>query len=134
MVEIIIDAKGAIYGRLCSYAAKQALAGNEIRVINSEQAIMTGNKKDLINKYWGLRRKGGHSQKGPKYSKLAYQMLRRGIRGMLPDFRKGIGKQAFSKIRCHNGLPNELKDKKAIKMPGVNQDKYITLKELSEKI
>ena len=41
----IIDGKGAILGRLASYAAKQALKGEEIVVLNCEEVIITGNKK-----------------------------------------------------------------------------------------
>ena len=37
MAKIIIDATGAIFGRLSSYAAKQALLGNEIVIINAEK-------------------------------------------------------------------------------------------------
>ena len=48
--KIIIDANGAVFGRLCSFAAKKALEGDEVIIVNSENAIMTGNKSDLIQK------------------------------------------------------------------------------------
>jgi|TARA_B100001971_G_C18170467_1_gene526793 large subunit ribosomal protein L13 len=135
MVEkIIIDATKASFGRVCSYAAKQALQGNEVVIINSEKAVITGNKKDIIIKYRTLKQKGGHSQKGPKYVNIAYKILKRGIRGMLPDHRKGQGKQAFLRIKCHNGIPSEFKDKEMKKIQGPRHNKYITLKELVEKI
>ena len=41
-------------------------------------------------------------------------MLKRGIRGMLPDFRKGQGKQAFQRIKCYDGIPEEFKNKKVL--------------------
>ena len=136
MAEIIIDATNGSFGRICSYAAKQALEGNEIIIVNSEKSIISGNKKDIIQKYNTLRGKGGKSQKGPKYIKIPYRMLKRGIRGMLPDHRRGIGKQAFLKIKCHDGIPAEFKDKTSEmkKIQGLKHNKYITLKELSEKI
>ena len=133
MEKIIIDANEEVFGRLCSYAAKKALEGNEIIVVNSEKAIISGNKKDIINKYKTLRAKGGFSQKGPKYSKITYYMLKRGIRGMLPDHRKGIGKQAFSRIKCYNGIPKEFEGK-SIKLNTRKPIKYLELKELSEKL
>jgi large subunit ribosomal protein L13 len=132
--KIIINADGAIFGRLCSFAAKSALEGKEIIIVNSEKAIMTGNKKDIIQKYIALRASGGHSQKRPKYTKISSYMIKRGIRGMLPDHRKGIGKQALSKIRCYNHLPEEFKDQKMNDVQRGNNNKYITLKELSERI
>ena len=134
MAKIIIDATKASFGRICSYAAKQAIEGNEIIVLNSEKAIITGNKKDIINKHRTLKQKGGHSQKGPKYVKIAYKILKRGVRGMLPDHRKGQGKQAFSRIKCYNGVPEEFKEKEMKKIQGPKHNKYITLKELTEKI
>ena len=49
---------------------------------------------------------------------------------MLPDFRKGQGKQAFLRIKCHNGVPEEFKGKELIKIQGPRHNKYITLKDL----
>lgn len=134
MAKIIIDAENGIFGRLCSFAAKKALEGNEIVIVNSEKAVMTGNKKDIIEKYNTLRKKGGTSLKGPKYSKIPYMMLKRGIRGMLPDHRRGQGKQAFSRIRCYSKVPTEFEGQKMIKAGHTKPKKFILLKELSEKI
>ena len=134
MEEIIIDAAETIFGRLCSFAAKKALEGSKVIILNSEKAIISGNKKDIIEKYRTLRQKGGSSLKGPKYSKLPYKMLKRGIRGMLPDHRRGIGKEAFRRIKCYDGVPEEFKDKKSIKINTKKPFKYIELKELSERI
>lgn len=132
--KIIINAENGILGRLASYAAKQALQGAEISVVNCEKAVITGNKKDIIQKYKVLRAKGGHSQKGPKVSKTPYRLVKRVIRGMLPNHRGGIGKQALGRIRCYNDIPDEFKDQKMEKMPSPKTSKYIELKELSEKL
>ncbi len=128
--KLIIDAEGAIFGRLCSYAAKQALNGKEIAIINSEKAIITGNRKDILERYQRLRALGGTARKGPFYPKSSYMTLKRGIRGMLPDHRKGIGKQAFQKIKCYDGIPEDLKGHKAIKLKMQEKNKYIELKNI----
>ncbi|MFA5764360.1 MAG: 50S ribosomal protein L13, partial [archaeon] len=125
---------GAVFGRLCSFAAKKALEGYEIIVVNSEQAIMSGNKTNIAQKYIALRAQGGHSNKRPKYAKIPYRMVKRGIRGMLPDHVGGIGKQALSRVRCYEGVPAEFKDQKMLTIQGLNHSKYITIKELSERI
>ncbi|MBD3253013.1 50S ribosomal protein L13 [Candidatus Pacearchaeota archaeon] len=130
----IIDAEGAVIGRLSSYAAKNALRGNEIIIVNSEKAVITGNKKNIIERYKNLIKKGGHSLKGPKISKIPFKLLKRIIRGMLPDFRKGIGKEAFKKIRCYNGVPKEFENTEKIKIESRNPVKFITLGELSERL
>ena len=132
--KIIINGKGAVFGRLCSFAAKKALEGNEIIILNSEKVIISGNKKDTIKKYNELRHKGGHSQKGPQYDRIPYMMLKRGIRGMLPDHRKGIGKQALLRIKCYNDTPVEFENEKMISIIAPVKNKFIELKELAEKL
>ena len=42
MAKIFIDAENSVRGRVASYAAKQALGGNEIIVLNSEKALISG--------------------------------------------------------------------------------------------
>lgn len=112
--EIVIDAENAVLGRLASYAAKQALSGKKIIIVNAEKAIVVGNKKDIIENYIRMKRRGGASLKGPFFSYLAYKILKRTIRGMLP-YEKGRGKEALKNIFCYNSIPEEFKDKKMFK-------------------
>ena len=134
MKPIILDAEKAVMGRLCSFAAKKALQGSEVIIVNCKKAIIKGDKKDIIKKYKTIREKGGHSQKGPYYSRIPYKMLKRSIRGMLPDHRRGIGKQALKKIRCFDEIPPEYKDEKMIKSGKTKPKKFIELEELSKKL
>ena len=134
MKKVIVDGEGAIFGRLCSFTAKKALEGNEIIILNSEKVVISGNKKDIIAKYDELSKKGGHSLKGPKYVRIPYLMLKRGIRGMLPDFRRGQGRDAFKRVKCYDGIPLEFKDEKMLKISAPKKLKYIELKELAEKL
>ena len=87
-----------------------------------------------IHEFEKLRAKGGHSQKGPKYSKSPSKILKRSIRGMLPDHRKGTGRDAFKKIRCYDDIPPEFKEEKMLKITAPKKLKYIELKELSKRI
>jgi len=132
--KLIVDAGGAVFGRLCSFVSKKALEGNEIIVINSEKVIITGNKKDIIKKYKELKEKAGSSLKGPKFPRVAYRILKKGIKGMLPDFRRGFGKKTLLKIKCYDGVPKEFEGEKMIKSGKVKPKKYIELKELCEKL
>ena len=134
MAKMIIDANGAILGRVCSFAAKKALQGDEIVIVNSERAIITGNKRDIIKQYKQLKETAGSSLKGPKFPKTSYRILKKGIRGMLPDFRRGTGKTTFARIKCYNGIPKEFEDEKMIKSCKTKPRKYVELKELAEKI
>ena len=134
MVKIIIDGNGAVFGRICSFTAKKALEGNEVIIVNSEKTIMTGNKKDTIAKYFSIRKKGGHSQKGPKLSNVPHRILKRAIRGMLPDHRKGQGKETLKRIKCYDGMPEEFKEEKMMKVNAPKKLKFMELKELASKI
>ena len=131
---IIIDAEGAILGRLCTYIAKEALQGNEMIILNSEKTIITGNKQNIIEKYQIMRGLGGRAQKGPLYPKKSSMLLKRAIRGMLPSHRVGIGREAFKRIICYDGIPREFEKEKTIKIKVTKPEKFMELKELSERL
>ncbi|MEK6935505.1 MAG: 50S ribosomal protein L13 [Nanoarchaeota archaeon] len=134
MERIIVDGENAIFGRLCSFVAKKALEGNEIVVVNSEKTIITGNKIDIIKKRRELIAKGGSARKGPFFPRISYQILKRCIRGMLPDYSRGIGKAALENIKCYNGIPTEFENQTMIKLGKAKPLKYLELRELSEKV
>ena len=131
MSEIIIDAKNATLGRLASYAAKKALQGEKVIIVNSEEAIISGRKEDILGKYLRLRGLGGSSLKGPKITKKSERIVKRAIRGMIGEHRSGRGKEAWRRIKCFDGLPEEYKDKKMIKSgKEIKNKRFIRLKEL----
>lgn len=129
----IIDGKNAVLGRLASYVAKEALNGEEIIILNSEKIIITGNKKDIKNKLEERKRRTGSGQKGPKISRNADKMVKRAIRGMLPNFRRGRGKIAYQKIKCYMGIPKEFQDAKKIVGGREKKTKFISVEEISKK-
>ncbi|HDK41958.1 MAG TPA: 50S ribosomal protein L13 [Candidatus Pacearchaeota archaeon] len=128
----IIDGSGAILGRLASYVAKEALKGEEITIINCEEIIISGNKKNIKEGFEAKRSRVGSSQKGPKHSRVSEKNVKRTIRGMIPTHRKGRGRVAFKKIRCYNKIPKEFKDSKAIKAGKGKPIKYSKVKEFSK--
>ena len=109
---MIIDGNNLIAGRLASYAAKQALLGNEIEVINSEKILITGSKADVMKKQLH-RQERGHPYKGPFIPKREDKFMRRMIRGMLPH-KQPRGIAAYAKVKCHIGVPEELEGKETI--------------------
>jgi len=112
----IIDGKNAVIGRLASYAAKEALKGEDIIVVNCRDVLITGNKKNIKKEFEGKRKRVGSGQKGPKISQLSYQIVKKAIRGMLPNYRMGRGKIALQKIKCYDDEPEEYKEKEKISM------------------
>ena len=128
----IIDGEGAIMGRLASYAAKEALKGEEIVILNSEKVIITGNRENIKADFEASRTRIGSGQKGPKVSRSSEKILKRVIRGMLPDHRKGRGKIALAKIKCYIGIPKEFQGLKKISGGKEVKGKFITIGELKK--
>lgn len=132
MKKIIIDGKGARLGRLASYVAKQLLKGDEAVVVNCEEVIISGNKRMIKKRFEERRSRVGHSQKGPKLSKTSERMVKRTIRGMLPEHRFGRGREAFKKLRCYNKIPKEFEGKEMIKAGKDKPIKFSKVKEFSK--
>ncbi|HUW43395.1 MAG TPA: 50S ribosomal protein L13 [Bacillota bacterium] len=129
----IIDGKNAVLGRLASYVAKEALKGEEIVILNSDKVIITGNRKNIEEHFEEKRSKIGSGQKGPKVSRNTERIVKRAIRGMLPNFRKGRGKIAYRKIKCYVGIPKEFQDAKKIVGGREKKTKFIYVADISNK-
>lgn len=128
-MEIYINANNLIVGRIGSYSAKKALLGNNVRVLNCEKAVVTGNRKNVLGKFTRLREIGNTSN-GPFLPRMPDRFLRRTIRGMLP-YKKPRGRDAFKRIMCYIGVPEEFKDKKMITLPDADVSKTKSLRFLS---
>lgn len=113
--KLIVDAENAVLGRMASLAAKAALMGKEVIVVNAEKTILSGKKQDIAAKYLTLRKKGGSSQKGPIFTASSERIVKRTIRGML-EHKKGKGREAFKRIRCYDQIPEELKNMDKVKI------------------
>ena len=127
MAEIYIDAANAIVGRVGAFSAKRALLGDTIKIMNCEKAVMSGNKEDVIGRYYHRRNKIGQPQKGPFISRLPDRFVRRTIRGMLP-YKRTKGAEAYKRIMCYLGVPEKFKDKKLETVQGADAGKLKLLK------
>lgn len=130
----IIDAEGASLGRLSTHVAKRLLEGEEIAIVNSEKAIISGKKTAIKNKY-KQKREVGTYRKGPFFPRLPHQIVKRTVRGMIP-YQKSHGREAFKKLKCYVEVPDEFKDKKIEKIEGVEKNPvdFMTVKELSKSL
>ena len=132
---MIIDAENLVLGRLASYAAKQALLGEDIKIVNCEKAVITGKKKEIINRYLEKNRIG-NVFKGPFFQRLPDKFVRRVIRGMLP-YKQYKGKTAYKRVFCYIGMPDELKNKEVANLDSINVKKlksykYVHVKDISK--
>ncbi|MEK6934403.1 MAG: 50S ribosomal protein L13 [Nanoarchaeota archaeon] len=107
---MILDAKNLIIGRFASVVAKRALLGEEIIILNSDLAVFTGKKEDILRKYKAQANRGEPFH-GPFLPKRPHLLLKRIIRGMIP-YKRERGRQAFKRVKCYISIPEEFKDKK----------------------
>jgi large subunit ribosomal protein L13 len=107
----VVDAQEATLGRLSTAVAKYLLNGDEVHVINAEKAVVSGKRKMIRNEYKEKREIGTY-RKGPFYHRSPDRIVKRSIRGMIP-YQKPHGRAAYKRLRCHIGIPEELKNEKA---------------------
>ncbi len=132
----IYDGEGAILGRLASIVAKDLLLGEEVRVVNCEKVIISGNKATTYaHEKQRLERKG-YPLKSVKVFRVPDRFVRKSIRGMLP-WKFARGKEAFRRVMCYCGVPSDLskglikiKENKS-KLPTLN---YMTVGEVCKQL
>jgi len=111
-MKIVTDGSGVSLGRLASYAAKKALLGNDVIVLNCNHVMIVGNKATILEKYKKAFFKTTGSLKAPKYVKRnPERIVKRTVRGML-EHKKGSGSKAFDRVMCYNEVPEEFKSEK----------------------
>lgn len=103
----IIDGEGLLLGRVCSLAAKMALLGEEVKIVNCEKIVVSGDPQKIFAREREKRQRRGYPLKKAKLSNLPDYFVRRVVRGMLP-YKKERGREAFKRIKCYRGIPEGL--------------------------
>ena len=100
--DLVVDARDCILGRVASEVAERALTGERIAIVYAEEAVITGRKNDVLDRY--RKRDSLGSDQGPIYPKRPDGIVKRAVRGMLPMDRKR-GREALSNVRVYVGNP-----------------------------
>ncbi len=136
----VYDAKDKVLGRLASIVAKELLNGKKVAVINSDMAIISGDRKGIKAKYktrLDIKEKA-NPEHSPYWPRRTDMLVKRVIRGMLPYKKKTTGKEAYENLRVFVGIPSAFKDIKPIEIKSKNPKEmyvgYITTKQLSESL
>lgn len=134
---MILDATNLILGRLASFAAKKALLGENIEIINCENAVISGNRKTTLKAHKERLHRGSKTR-GPFTYRKPNMFVKRTIRGMLP-YKKENGKKALKRIKCYIGVPDKFKDKKTEQLEKMDLSKlpvmkYVSVKEICKSI
>ena len=121
---ILVNGENVVMGRLASFVAKKAIEGEQVTVVNAEKAIITGSKEDAMKKLKVKLSLGGkgNPEKGPKFSRMPDQILRRSVRGMLP-WKSTRGKEAYRKVHVYIGIPEEFDGKKFEEVPSKGESR-----------
>lgn len=134
----IYNCEGIILGRVASQIAKDVLLGEEVMVINCEKAVISGKKINTFRYQKQRRERGGYPLKSVRISRLPERFVRRTIRGMLP-WKQSRGKEAFKRVKCFRGVPEEfarqgqivLRESSLKKLPSL---KYIAIGDLCRRL
>ena len=137
--EIIVDVTDCIAGRVCSHVSKLLLEGNRVAVVNSENAMLSGNRYMTISLYKRYLEINSVTNPihGPFHPRRPDTILTRMIRGMVPKT-KTRGVEAFKRLRVYIGIPEELKNKNAESFEDAKitraPSKYISIGEVAKQI
>lgn len=105
---VVIDASGAVVGRLAARVAKLLLAKQDVGIINADKAVMVGSLEAAKEKY--SSRRGQKNKRTPEDSpvwpRVPHLLLRRIMRGMLPHKSKR-GREAYHRLRVLAGSPSD---------------------------
>ncbi|NHJ19838.1 MAG: 50S ribosomal protein L13 [Candidatus Lokiarchaeota archaeon] len=143
---LLLDAKDKILGRFCSQVAKRALLGQKIVIINAKDAIISGSKRDIHEKYLNKLNisTATNPRRGPFWPRRPDTFMRNIIKKMLPT-KKIRGKEALKRVHVYIGAiperfqkqyqtltPTEIlySDKKRLSY----YNKFITLENLCSRI
>ena len=127
----IINAENAIVGRIATRAAKYALLGEEVHVVNCEKAIISGSKPHLKESYVNKVHMGTPA-KGPIMKRVPYMFVKRIIKGMLP-YSKARGRDSLKLVKCYDLFPDRFKKEKVEVFEDADASKLKTLKYMTVK-
>ena len=137
--KVYLDASGMICGRLASYAAKEALRGKEVIIVNAEKAVISGTKSRALARLLKKlqTRTLASQEKAPKHPRRPDTYLRRIIRAMLPR-KKPKGRDSYRRVKVYIGIPPELSGARFLSLKEASASRlkcpFVTLKDLMKEV
>jgi len=110
---LLLDAKDKILGRFCSQVAKRALLGEHLVIINAKDAIISGTKKNIHEKYLTKLNisTATNPRRGPFWPRRPDTFMRNVIKKMVPR-KKMRGKLAIKRVHVYiTDIPERFKKK-----------------------
>jgi large subunit ribosomal protein L13 len=103
---------------MASEAAKQALMGEEVVIVNAEKAYVSGDMRTVFRENaekLEIKNKANFNR-GPYHPKRPDNYVRRAIRGMLP-YSRIRGREAYKRVRVYVGVPEAELKSRSITLP-----------------
>jgi|TARA_Y100000310_G_C20649030_1_gene798316 large subunit ribosomal protein L13 len=131
---MIVDGNDLIIGRASTVIAKKLMMGEKVDVINCEEMVITGGKKNVFDKYKRKKIMGVPS-KGPFQPKRPDMFVKRIIRGMVP-YKQPKGRDAFKRVKCYigKGVEGEAQTIKVASIDKVPNLKYVKVKDICKEL
>ncbi len=115
---LVIDAEGAVLGRLATIVAKSLLDGYKVYIVNAEKAVVSGNPQIVVESYkiWlEIKTLRNPYKWSPKRPRNPVAIVKKAVKGMLPkDSWRGV--EAFKNLKVYIGFPEELKKYNVVKV------------------
>ncbi|HEV8359266.1 MAG TPA: 50S ribosomal protein L13 [Candidatus Thermoplasmatota archaeon] len=121
----IIDANGAVMGRLASHVAKRLLEGESIVIVNAEKCLITGSRDSILADYKNKRARGTQ-RFGPYFPRVPHLIVKRAVRGMIP-YQTPRGRDAFRRLRVEIGVPAGYAKQPLVKVEGAMKSVAISM-------
>ncbi len=125
----VINAENRVLGRLASRIAREVKEGEEVKVVNSEKAVISGNEEEVKQEYKQKVDRGSRYT-GPHYPKSPERILKRTVRGMLPS------KEEASNVKTYIGVPEGMEPEEVKVKEGddLRYRNYVKLGEVSRHV
>ena len=129
----VFDATDKVLGRFASKVASELRSGEEVRVVNSEEAVISGDPEDVYEDY-RTKQKRGRRDRGPYFPKRSDNIMKRTVRGMLPSDKEG--REQLSNLKAFIGEPDGLEGESPdVKEGGdLRNRNYVKLGDVAEHI
>lgn len=101
---VVLNAENKIVGRLATDISRRVKDGEEVKVVNAEKSVISGSKEEVFADYKQKYERGSRDF-GPHYPKRPDKILKRIIRGMLPD-----KAESLSNVKTYLGTPERFED------------------------
>ena len=106
--QIVIDAKGHLFGRLASVVAKELLNGQRVVIVRAESTVLSGllfRRLTEFQDFLGVSNSKNPKRGGPYHYRAPARILWKSIRGMIPH-KTARGKAAMERLKIFEGIPH----------------------------